>query len=387
MLERSLDLSSQELLQANSDLRAVLEGILDLFFRVDSEGIILDFRIGKTSSLVLPQDELLGRSIQKTPNQKTGKKFDNAIREVNRTKQSVMIGYSVTINSQEQFFSAHFLPLRHDQIAVVIVNTSEAKQAETRELELQSKLAASQRMESLGLLAGGVAHDLNNILGPIVAYPDLIIEDLGEHPTAIQDLLAIKGSALRAAAVIQDLLTLARRGVPQSGILDLAEALERLLGSPEVQKMISQYPTVSLETHLSPQLPRTRGSLHHLGQAVINLLLNAFEATPEGGAVTLATSVTHLDRPIRGYPEIRPGRYLMLQVSDTGEGVADEDLEHIFEPFYSKKRMGRSGSGLGLAVVWGRSQRFQRICGSDFRRDPGYDLLYFPPLHHRDSDG
>ncbi len=342
MLERSLDLSSQELLDANTDLRAVMESLLDLFFRLDHEGVILDFRVGSNGSLLFPDLDLVGRPIQAVPQPEVARIFTEALTSLRATGQATSVEYSLLIDQRDlEHFTAHLLPLRHGQIAVAVQNVTGAREAERRERELRDQLAQAQRMESLGLLAGGVAHDLNNILGPLVAYPDLIRQEIGDHPTALEDLEAMKKAALRAASVIQDLLTMARRGVPTLVALDLNRCVQSVLDSPAVEAVRQRHPDTQLQVELDADLPLVAASESRLAQAILNLVLNAFEATSEGGTVRASTR--------RGEEE----DIVVLAVSDDGCGIDAADLEHIFEPFYSKKKLGRSGSGLGLAVVWG----------------------------------
>jgi CheY-like chemotaxis protein len=120
--------------------------------------------------------------------------------------------------------------------------------------------------------------------------------------------------------------------------------------------MQSYHPSVSVETQLAPDIINIRGSAIHLKKAIMNLVSNAAEAQPDGGRIIIATKNIYVDRPISGYTEVNEGDYVMLQVKDYGSGIAPEDLNRIFEPFYTKKKMGRSGTGLGMAVVWGTIQ-------------------------------
>ena len=125
------------------------------------------------------------------------------------------------------------------------------------------------------------------------------------------------------------------------------------LRTPEFNNLKVHHPTVSLSVKLAPDLMNIRGSGPHLGKCLMNLVANAAEAMPEGGQLTIATANTYLDQAHKGYEHIEEGEYVTLTVQDTGVGIAEVDREHIFEPFYTKKEMGRSGSGLGMAVVWG----------------------------------
>jgi signal transduction histidine kinase/ActR/RegA family two-component response regulator len=245
---------------------------------------------------------------------------------------------------------------------------------------LEERLARSQKMEALGLLAGGVAHDLNNVLSGIVSYPELILMDLDEDHVARKMVTAIQRSGQKAAAIVQDLLALARRGVTHTSVLNIHDdIILDYLNSPEFSKMQSYHPTVSIETRLAPDIMNIRGSAIHLKKAIMNLVSNAAEAQPDGGRIILSTRNIYVDRPISGYDEVNEGDYVMLQVKDFGSGIAPDDLNRIFEPFYTKKKMGRSGTGLGMAVVWGTVQDHNGYINVESRLNEGTSFeIYFP---------
>ncbi|MDX9821777.1 MAG: response regulator, partial [Syntrophales bacterium] len=164
---------------------------------------------------------------------------------------------------------------------------------------------------------------------------------------------SIIGGGERAAAIVQDLLTLARRGVAVRQVLNLNRIVADYQAAPEFLKLGSYHPSVRIETDLDPNLLNISGSSVHIGKSFFNLVSNAAESMPDGGVLKIRTSNVYLDRPVQGYEDIREGEYVVLSVSDAGGGIAAADLKRIFEPFYTKKVMGRSGTGLGLAVVWG----------------------------------
>jgi PAS domain S-box-containing protein len=223
----------------------------------------------------------------------------------------------------------------------------------TKVIEMEERLRRAETMEALGTLAGGVAHDLNNVLGAIVGYPDLLLKDIPEDSPMRRSIMAIRRSGERASAIVQDLLTLARRGVQVTEVVNLNTVLTKCLESVEYKKLEELHPDVELETNLEKDLLNILGSPVHLSKTAINLLSNAVEAMPGGGKITISSENRYLDKPIKGYDSIKEGDYVILSVKDNGIGIANEDLDKIFEPFYTKKVMGRSGTGLGMAVVWG----------------------------------
>ncbi|BBO93024.1 ATP-binding protein [Desulfosarcina ovata] len=219
--------------------------------------------------------------------------------------------------------------------------------------EMEARLQRASKMEAIGTLAGGVAHDLNNILSGLVGYPELLLMDMPKDSELYVIIDTIKKSGEKAAAIVQDLLTLARRGVAVTDVIQPNRIVRDYLGSPELARLKSVHPQVVICSALPTAVFNIVGSTVHLGKSIMNLVTNAAEAMPHGGEVSLSTENCYLDRPLHGFETVPEGEYVRLRVADTGIGIAAQDLERIFEPFYTKKKMGRSGTGLGMAVVWG----------------------------------
>ena len=262
---------------------------------------------------------------------------------------------------------------------IVFRDITETRRAEEEKRHLESQLTQSQKMETIGILAGGVAHDLNNILSGIVGYPDFLLRDLAEDDPLRGPLSTMQKSGEKAAAVVEDLLTLTRRGVASSETLNLNGIISEQLESPECEKLRSYHPHVDILTDLETDLPNAQGSTTHLSQTVMNLISNAAEAMPGGGEVLVCTRSLQLVRPPRGYDHVNPGRYVAVTVTDTGTGISQEDLDRIFEPFYTKKVMGRSGSGLGMSVVWRTVEDHDGYIEVESTEGEGTTfVLYFP---------
>lgn len=241
------------------------------------------------------------------------------------------------------------------EIVIVSRDISDRKRAEEEKRLLEERLNRAEKMEALGTLAGGVAHDLNNVLGAVVGYAELLLMDMDKADSIRPSLVDIMNGGQRAAAIVQDLLTLARRGVSSREVVNLNRIIADCQQSPEFEKLSSYHPSVSIRTDLEPNLLNIAGSSLHLAKSLYNLVSNACEAMAKGksGIMTIKTANQYLEKPIHGYDDVREGDYVFLSVSDTGEGILEADMKRIFEPFYTKKVMGRSGTGLGLAVVWG----------------------------------
>ena len=229
----------------------------------------------------------------------------------------------------------------------------ERKNAEKEKNQLQLKLAQAQKMEAIGTLAGGVAHDLNNVLTGLINYPELLLKKMEKNSPYRENILKIKRSGEKAASIVQDLLTLARRGASVAKVANIENTVREYLISPECEKLRQFHPEVLIKTDFEENLLNILGSPVHLAQTVMNLVSNAAESMPDGGEILISTKNIYIDSPSKEHDGLKQGNYAVLTVSDTGIGMTPDDIKRIFEPFYTKKVMGRSGTGLGLAVVWG----------------------------------
>ena len=277
-------------------------------------------------------------------------------------------------------------------ILAIVRDMTEKKQAEQKQTELRRKLERAERMESLGVLAGGVAHDLNNMLGPLVGYPELILMHLPENNPARKQVVKMGKAAMDAAEVIQDLLTLARRGRYEMEAVDLNNIISNYLESPNFEKISANNPAIRLKLNLHCKLPAINGSRYHLSKAIMNLINNAFDAIDDTGEVTIRTISRKISSLHNGFDKIKPGDYVIISIKDSGRGISKEDLPKIFEPYYSKKKLDHhSGSGLGLSVVYGVIKDHGGYY--DIISEPGRGtefLLYFPTIEkadfaHKDS--
>jgi len=216
------------------------------------------------------------------------------------------------------------------------ITARKTEQLERRKLE--KKLSRAQKMEAIGTLAGGVAHDLNNLLSGLVSYPELLLMDLPQDSPFREPILTIKKSGVNAAAIVQDLLTLARRGVAVTEVINNNHIISEYLQSHEFEKLKSFHPDISIETNLEADLLNIKGSSVHLTKTIMNLISNAVEAIPDVGKVTISTKNQYVDRPIKGYDDVKEGDYVVITVTDNGVGISAEEIDRIFEPFYPKKQ-------------------------------------------------
>jgi two-component system cell cycle sensor histidine kinase/response regulator CckA len=219
----------------------------------------------------------------------------------------------------------------------------------TEKRNLEKQLARAQKMEAVGQLAGGVAHDFNNLLGVITGYSELLMREVPPESRERKRGEEIKRAADRAAALTRQLLAFSRRQVLQPKVLDLNDVVA------EVEKMMRRLITENIQivTVAAPKLGKVRADAGQIEQVLVNLAINARDAMPSGGRLTIETANVELDETyVRANPEAHAGSYVMLAVADTGHGMDAKTISRIFEPFFTTKEDGK-GTGLGLASVYG----------------------------------
>lgn len=236
---------------------------------------------------------------------------------------------------------------------LIMRDISERIRHEEEKLAFQQKLARSSRLNALGMMAGAVAHDLNNILTAIVSYPELLLKQMNESDVYYHDIKKIQDAGKRASAVVEDLVSIARGGVKKMITANLNGIILDHLDSIEHNERLKRFPGVVLETDLQPGLGSIKCSPQHLSKLILNLIGNGFEAVQRDGVIRIATQNWLLSQKISNeHMTLKPGRYVKFTVADTGPGIASKDLEKIFNPFFTTKKRDKSGTGLGLTIVW-----------------------------------
>jgi phosphoserine phosphatase RsbU/P len=263
-----------------------------------------------------------------------------------------------------------------------------AKRTAQHERSVQERVAATTRMETLSVMAGGVAHDLNSALSPLVALPDLIlalVNQLGVDASPEGQRLrsyvgTIKSAAFRATQTIRDLMTLGRQGRTSKAPLDLNWVAASCVSAEPSLAMQSEGYRVAVEMRLFPHPLLVNASQYHVERAISNLVRNAVEAIGENGTLTVCTSVAHIEKPVGEHETVAPGEYAMLVVSDTGPGIPRDLIARVFEPFFSNKILrDSSGSGLGLSIVHGVVKEHEGFIDVSSEQGQGTTFtLYFP---------
>ncbi|HEX9703427.1 MAG TPA: PAS domain-containing protein, partial [Rhodospirillales bacterium] len=227
-------------------------------------------------------------------------------------------------------------------LAIHFIDTTEQK-------NLEVQFAQSQKMQAVGQLAGGVAHDFNNLLTAMIGFADLLLARHGPSDPSFADIQQIRQNANRATNLVRQLLAFSRKQTLTPERLDVADALNDL--SNLLGRLIGE--TVDLKIEHGKDLKPVRVDRGQFDQVIVNLAVNARDAMPGGGQLTIRTSTFKLNTGVqRGHDLVPPGRYVLIEVIDTGTGIKKEDMERIFEPFFSTKEVG-AGTGLGLSTVYG----------------------------------
>jgi PAS domain S-box-containing protein len=262
-------------------------------------------------------------------------------------------------------------------IQLVYSNITDRKQAETEKAWLEAQLLHSQKMEAIGILAGGIAHDFNNILGAIIGFSQMVLMDAENGVPNVHGIQQILKSADRAKHLVKQILTFSRRMTPELSSQQLNQIIDQTVSLLErtLPKMIS------IETCLAPDLATIHADPVQLEQVLVNLGTNAADAMPDGGVLSIRTENVHISPDNCQFPPgIPPGQYVLLTVADTGLGMSEKTIKHIYDPFFTTKPAGK-GTGLGLATVFGivKSHSGHIFCRSEPGNGTSF-LVYLPAV-------
>ena len=346
--------SEAALRQSEEKYRDLFNSISDFIYTHDLEGRFLSVNPAIVKALGYREDELVGSPVNKFMLPKYKDDFINSyLPEVIKRGHKRGISVYVAKDGKELYTEYRSVVVEQDGKPAYVSGSgrevTERVLAGREMRRLQSQLQQAQKMEAIGTLAGGVAHGFNNILQAMEGYVELLSASNSLNPTDREYLSQIYRAVHRAGILVKQLLAFSRKVEPELVKLDLNQVVLQSLRllKHAIPKMIE------IKTHLAPNLPKIWGDPNQLEQVLINLVTNARDAMPHGGTLVVQTSQVTLRRD---YSDdrlgIKAGPHVLLQVSDSGAGMEEEEIEHIFDPFYTTKEVGR-GTGLGLSTVFG----------------------------------
>ena len=356
--------AQEQLRQSEARYRTLVDGVRDVIFALAPDGTIASLNPAFETITGFPRDEWLGRPFEQLVHSDDLPLALELLSGVARGEPRPVNQFRIRTRKGDYRMGefAATPQYREGQLASILGIGRDV----TERLSLEQQLRQAQKMEAVGRLAGGVAHDFNNILTAITGYADLLLEDLGTTDRRRDDIAEIRKATERTAVLTRQLLAFSRQQVMQVRVLDLNDVVA------DTQNMLGRLlgEDIALVTRLDPALGAVKADPGQLEQVIMNLAVNARDAMPGGGKLTIETANAELDDTyVREHFPARPGSYVMLAVSDTGTGMSDEVQSHLFEPFFTTKEKGK-GTGLGLATVYGI-----------VKQSGGYIWVYTEPGH------
>ena len=346
----------EALRQSEEKYRNILENIEDGYYEEDLAGNFTFFNEAMCQIYGYPKEELFGLNYKKYTSEETAKKLFQIFNQMYRTGNPCKeYSYEIIRKDGVKRYIEATASLKRDPSGKpigfrgVVRDITARKQAEEEKLSLQEQLRQSQKMEAIGQLAGGVAHDFNNLLTVIKGYSQLSLLDLKESDPLRGNIQEIEKATQRATDLTRQLLAFSRRQILDPKIVDLNALIIDL--DKMLRRIIGE--DIELVIHLSEDLGKVKVDLSQFEQVIFNLAVNARDAMPTGGKLTIETANVELDEAYaHAHVGVVPGPYVRLTVSDTGVGMTQEVKEKIFEPFFTTKEKGK-GTGLGLSMVYG----------------------------------
>ncbi len=361
MTLRDQQRQAQLRLQASEQrLRSIIHTVPDIIFRLDPQGKITFVSPAVTRYGQKPED-LIGRSIFAVVHPSDRVKATYRINE-RRSGARATLDFELRLMLSETMggdpaevrvfsVSAEGLYQGGEGSGNFLGTQGIARDIDEKK-RLEQELMQAQKAEAIGNLAAGIAHDLNNILTGLISYPDLLLLEIPLESPLHAKIVSIRNSGRKAAAMVQDLLSLARRKAPATEVVDINGVINEYLSSPEFHELQRHHAGVLVSSRLDAKPALVKGSALQLAKLVMNLVHNAMEASSAGDRIVIDTENITLDDARDGYERIEAGSYVRITVADGGSGIAAADLPHIFEPFFTRKKVGRSGTGLGMSIVW-----------------------------------
>jgi two-component system cell cycle sensor histidine kinase/response regulator CckA len=368
-------LAEEALQRAEARSRALIGAMQDVIFVLDRAGSYVDIAPSATDRLYRPPAELLGRRLHDIFPREQADAFLSCVHSALESHTPVETSYDLEIKGERFSFEATISPLPEDRVVWVARDVTARLRTEQALKESEDQLRQAQKMEAVGQLAGGIAHDFNNLLMAIMSNAELAALELSAGSLANPHIDEIKSASRRARSLTQQLLAFSRKQMLQPRVLDMngivrdaEQILRRLIGE-----------NIAMAVVLEPSLGHVRADPGQMAQVLINLAVNARDAMPHGGQLTIESANRDVGAAeTRTHRGLREGRYVALQVRDTGIGMDDDTKARIFEPFFTTKPPGQ-GTGLGLSTVYGIVKQSGGYIAVDSSQNAGTNFTLLLP--------
>jgi PAS domain S-box-containing protein len=359
-----------------SQLASIVESSDDSIIGIGMNGLVVSWNSAAEKLYQQSAEEVVGQPIALLFSQEHHTQLRQILARV-KQGESVRDFETIRLNRQSRILnlSLTFSPIKN--VKGTVVGASLIVRDVTQFKELQQQVVQTQKIETIGQLAGGVAHDFNNILMAIRGYCELLQLKTESEDARSKDIREIMRAADQGAALTRQLLAFSRKQMMVPKILDLNHVLNQM--ADMVRRLIGENIELSLQP--APELARIKADPGQVEQVILNLAVNAGDAMPAGGLLQVKTSNVTIDEDFaRHNPEAVPGNYVLLRITDSGHGMDPETMSHIFEPFFTTKEKGR-GTGLGLSTVYGIVKQTGGYIGVQSRRGSGTTFeVYFPSI-------
>lgn len=361
--------------------RTLVEGIQEGIFTIGEDGAIIFVNRAIAKQVGKSIDQLVGLRLEEILPEETAGKYMRHIRQILQSGEGMRLDETINKNGKTYYYQVRMLPLetaeeKHGQVIGIISD-------HTERTELESQLRQSQKLEAIGQLAGGVAHDFNNLIAIIQGYMDLIQTDMDDRELLEESVQEIDKAGNRAAGLVRQLMAFSRRQKLNPSIIHLNDHIH------EMEKMLGRLlpEDIELWTHLDPNIRNIYADPGQIQHVIINLIVNARDAMPTGGQIFIETRNIRTDKHITAhFKEMQAGEYVLLKIKDTGTGITPEIQEKIFEPFFTTKEEGK-GTGLGLSTVFGILRQSQGFIRVDSTPGKGSVFeIYFPVVAWQAED-
>jgi two-component system cell cycle sensor histidine kinase/response regulator CckA len=340
--------ASRQLARTRTQLEGLLRALPDIYFRLDAAGRIVAWHAGREAELHVPPEQFIGRRPEEVVPPQVASLIAGAVQRARASRELVVVDYTLPTPSGDDQFEARLIA-SDDEVTSIIRNTTPRRRAEAALRETEQRLQAAQKLEAVGRLAGGVAHDFNNLLTVILGRLTFLKRSDGLLDVDRDHVHEAFEATSHAASLTRQLLAFSRRQVMQPVVFLLDDVIESM--REMLRGVLGEH--IELTMALDASAGLIDADPTQIEQVVLNLVLNARDAMPDGGALIVSTREAELsEEDARHRDDARRGSYVVLGVSDTGRGMTPDVMAHLFEPFFTTKPQGE-GTGLGLATVYG----------------------------------